>query len=245
MLKLNQDFLITEVKFRSEIERLVSDMLAGEMRRYIKDDKVVSIESFASIFNEDFKILFPQELLEELDSLNVNTLEFLSRKFMQLYSIVNNNDSDKVDMFHNYILYRVIKVASERPDYMPNDFLNSSKMSFEYKINQRIHEVFGDMYAQIGIRDVYDYDELREKFIQTFTDFRHFVHPEVFESVIFENWEFYLFEDYGFKGAIEKVLCKEEVSVNYSLEVIETMLESGGIKLSLLGDSLYSQTKIE
>lgn len=182
-----------------ELEDLATFCLTETIKEHLKiyfDDDYntcSSEELFTKVKIEKLKKIFPEEILNEMESIGVNSKLFISKKLAQFMNMLNDTDTNVPDIFIEYMLYNMIKC--NRNKNKSNDGMANTVVEHIPKLQNLIREYAKDYLDFTGEMKLAKYVI---NAICALTVFNDLLGPDEYDFT-FWDFDFSCFDSWGFE----------------------------------------------
>lgn len=194
--------------------------------------------------------LLPYELWCEIEGLEINAELFLKKKVAEFMNILNAEESITPDIFIEYLLYRMIITESEE-HITESEKLKKMKpvlRSLIEEYSKNCPEEYLFFYKKDELDNYMDYEgniiskeyynkvltkyqkEYIEKTMKNITCLPKMSIED--DSLVFWNWDFAFFEDFGFEFTLKNISNKSVgVMIGYGEEYVKNIFKKTNIKV--------------
>ena len=184
-----------------ELEKLATFCITETIKMHLEDffekdyDKCSCGDLFNKVKIEKARGIFPEKLLDEIESLGINSNLFIAKKVAQFMNILTDADAVTPDIFIEYILYKLIKFYRHQYDFY---FIANTVSEHIPNLKKLIRE-YAKEYLELTV--VKEINKYVKDSVNALTLFSYLLSNEE-SDFTFWDFDFTFFDDCGFKNTL-------------------------------------------
>lgn len=184
-----------------ELEKLATFCITETIKKNLEDyferdyNKCSCGDLFSKVKIEKAREIFPEKILDEIESLGINSNLFIAKKVAQFMNILTDDDEITPDIFVEYILYKMIKFYRYQYNF---DFVVATVSEYIPILKKMIRE-YAKEYLELTV--VKERNRYVKDSVNALSLFSYLLSNDE-SDFTFWDFDFTFFDDWGFKNTL-------------------------------------------